>query len=93
VDDSAHILSRIHAQFAFHRQPTDADAQSAMDRVAQKCIGLLQRRSFNPGNCSVRQELLSRSMLDELQTYRQRLNPYPTNEPVVVLVFRDGKWS
>jgi hypothetical protein len=30
-------------------------------------------------------------MLDELQVYHQRANPYPTNEPVVVLVFRDRK--
>lgn len=86
------LWRQIHNSFEYHRKPTDPDAQSAMDRIAMKCLGLPVRRSFNATNCRVREELLSAASLFNLQTYHNRTTPHPLGDgPVVVLAYDGAK--
>ena len=89
MGDSEQIWRCIHAQFEFHRQPTDHDAQTAMDRIARKCLGLAERRSFDPTTCSVSEGAISKEALGELVVYHAKLHGYPSIKPIVVLTWSD----
>jgi hypothetical protein len=81
----------IYNSFEYHRKESDHNAQAAMDRVAMKCIGLCDRRSFNPGNCTVREEILSADALQNLKLYHNRTNPYHLAGPIIVLLYGGQK--
>ena len=83
--DTAALWRGIFAQFKWHQQPTDATPQDAMNRIAQKCLYLPERHSFDPSNCSVRSESLSKGDLDQLRTFHCRAIGYPSADPVVVI--------
>jgi len=88
MSDPEELWRQIRESFEWHRiRGFDSDAQAAMDRVAMKCLGF----SFNPTNCTVREEMLKWASLHEL-----KLRPGQTTEPrdpggaIVVLVY-EGK--
>jgi hypothetical protein len=83
--DEATLWKSIHGQFRHHRQSADRTPQDAMNRVAQKCLCLAERRSFDPSNCTVRSLLLTKRELHDLRTFHCRTNGYPSREPIVVL--------
>ena len=91
MSDTGELWRRIHESFEYHRKATDPDAQSAMDRIATKCIHSPTRRSFNANNCIVREELLSAASLHELKRYHSRAIPYHLNGPIVVLLYDGAK--
>lgn len=66
----------IHTAFEAHRRrPADVDGHTAFERVAQKCLGLTERRHFNAENSDIRLESLSRVDLDDVTVYHDRSNP------------------
>ncbi len=83
--DECHIWKRIHAAFEGHRQHTDPDAQTAFERVAQKCLFLSERRAFNSDNCTVVEESLNAEDLKELRVFHTRPGPKWNFDPIVVM--------
>ena len=83
--DTAALWQSILDQFKWHQQPTDPTPQDAMNRVAQKCLFLRERRSLGPGDCSVRAVSLAKEDLRQLRTFHCRVIGYRSVEPVVVL--------
>ena len=81
------LWRQIHQSFEYHRETTDRDAQAAMDRIASKCIRSSTRKSFNPSNCSVREDFIPASSLQELKLYHSRASPYHLNGPIIVLLY------
>jgi len=78
--------------FEYHRKGTDPNAQSALDRIAMKCLGLSKPKSFNPGNCSIREENLSVNDLADLVVYHSRKRPKKMEGPIVVLVYNGRRF-
>jgi hypothetical protein len=87
MHDGETLWRRIHPSFEYHREATDCDAQTAMDRIASKCIRSSTRKSFNPSNCSVREDSLPASSLQNLKLYHSRANPYHLNGPIIILLY------
>ena len=87
---SAVLWQRILAVFEAHRQPTDSDAQAALNRIAMKCLGLDKPSAFDPDTCTVSLEILEPSDLRSLKTFHRRDRPAREVEPIVVLE-SDGK--
>jgi hypothetical protein len=85
MKSDAELWAEVHRQFAYHRKKHDPDAQSAMDRVAMKCLGASKRRSFNPTNCTISETTLTSAQLAELLIYHTRSNPRRMDGPIVVL--------
>ena len=75
VGDAAVLWRRIHAAFAAHRMPGDPTPQSALERIAQKCLDLPKRCAFDASRCTVHEELLSAEALTSLKLYHDRANP------------------
>jgi hypothetical protein len=78
----------VRKSFEYHRRPADPNAQSALDRVAMKCLGLAERKSFHVGNCFIREETLSQEALWELVVYHDRDQPAKMEGPIVVLNYK-----
>lgn len=78
--------------FEYHRKDADQNAQSALDRIAMKCLGLSERKSFNPDNCSIREENLSLGNLGDLVVYHDRTRPKKMAGPIVVLVYNGRRF-
>ena len=85
MKSSSELWKDIHGSFEYHRKSHDPDAQSAMDRVAMKCLGAAEKRSFNPTNCAVREEVLSPGALKNLAIYHERSSPIRMEGPIVIL--------
>jgi hypothetical protein len=85
MSHGAELWKQIHGSFEYHRKAQDSDAQSGMDRVAMKCLGTSERRSFNPSNCTVHAEILSVVVLNQLVIYHTRSDPKRMDGPIVVL--------
>ena len=66
----------VHTAFEAHRRrPADVDAHTAFERVAQKCLGLSERRHFNAENSDIQLKSLSRGDLDDVTVYHDRSKP------------------
>jgi hypothetical protein len=76
--------------FEAHRLATDPNAQAALDRIASKCLRLGERRSFDPSNCTIRQEVLNAEDLPTLERYHNKKTPGRIHEPIVLLEI-DGR--
>lgn len=86
------LWEQVYATFEAHRLRTDPDAQAALNRIAAKCLGLSEVRSFDPSNCRVRRELLRQEALRTLKRYHQRKEPLRDYEPIVVIEWRGRSW-
>jgi hypothetical protein len=83
------LWRRIYESFHFHRfsvKPPDPDSQTALNRIAAKCIGV-PGRSFDPSTCSVRAQVLSVEQLRQLRLHHTRSRPQRDEQPIVVLSF------
>jgi hypothetical protein len=85
----------IYQAFAAHRRPGEPDSQTALNRIAAKCIAKRQdtpvTESFDPPNCRAREETLSVEELGLLETYHGRANPVWNVEPIIVLGYHDRR--
>ena len=80
----------VHKAFEAHRRrPADVDAHTAFERVAQKCLGLTERRHFTAENSDIRLESLSREDLNDVIVYHDRSKPKGNPEfhhgPLVII--------
>lgn len=94
----AELWALVHEAFEAHRQrPADVDAHTAFERVAQKCLGLSERRHFNAENSDIRMESLSRGDLDDVIVYHERSNPQGRPEihhrPIVIIEIGEGRFA
>ena len=87
------MWSTVFESFEYHRKAEDPNAQSALDRVAMKCLGLAQRKSFNPNNCSIREELLSPERLREIVVFHSRNYPVKMEGPIVILAYEGRSFA
>jgi hypothetical protein len=70
------LWNLVHTAFEAHRRrPADFDSHTAFERVAQKCLGLTERRHFNAENSNIQLEFLSRGDLDDVTVYHDRSEP------------------
>ena len=90
INDSD-IWALIHVAFEGHRQRTDPDAQTAFERVAQKCLFLTERRAFNRDNCTVATATLSPADLKELRVFHPRTDPKGDLAPIVIIEDGDNR--
>ncbi len=91
MSEAKDLWDRIYAAFAAHQQPgIDPDPQSALNRVAAKCLRSAQRRSFDPSNCVVREVLISVDELRQLELYHEGASPLRDYCPIVIL-FYEGR--
>ena len=91
MNEAKDLWNRIYAAFEGHRiLATDPDAQAALNRVAAKCLHLEQRRSFDPSNCVVREELLSVDALRQLELYHEQAFPL-RDDPTIVVLSYEGR--
>ena len=84
---AAEMWGIVHASFEYHRKTQDPNAQSALERVAMKCLRLAERKSFNSSNCSIREETLSEVALRDLVVFHDRDQPKKMDGPIVVLKY------
>ena len=85
MTDESHVWIQIHAAFEGHRLHTDPDAQTAFERVAQKCLCLPERRPFNSENCTVVRETLRFEDLNDLRVFHDRGDPKGDLAPIVII--------
>ena len=88
----AELWQQIYAAFEAHRRmPGDCDAQTALNRIAAKCIAKHEDapviRSFDPTSCTAREESMSTEELRRLETFHERALPLRDVEPIVVLIY------
>lgn len=91
MTDTEKLWKQIYDSFKYHRTSSNPNAQSAMDRIAMKCLGLPKRESFNPKTCTVREGILSADSLRDLKLYHPRNQPHHLNGPIVVLIYKGEK--
>ena len=83
-DNIGNLRAKVHRAFEPHAK-RDPSPQDALERIAQKCLGLEQRHPFNSGNCSVRVESLTPNDLGSLVVYHTRSRPLRDGGPLVLL--------
>jgi len=91
MSEAHELWERIYAAFKPHRMPTDPTPQAALNRIAAKCLKTEQRRSFDPSNCVVRQEVLSVDELRQLELFHNRPFPQRCDDPIIVLVCEERR--
>ena len=81
----------IYRAFEAHRRAGELNAQTALNRIAAKCIarreGAPVTRSFDPSTSRAREEYLSPGELRRLESFHERASPLRDVEPIVVLVY------
>lgn len=87
MKSASELWKVVYASFEYHRKPGDESAQAALDRIAKKCLGLNERKSFNPGNCSVCEVILTADELQSIEVYHSRNQPMRMEGPIVILVY------
>jgi hypothetical protein len=91
VTDNEKLWKQIYDSFKYHRTSSNPDAQSAMDRIAMKCLALPKRESFNPTTCTVWEGVLSADSLHDLKLYHRRSQPHHLEGPIIVLIHKGEK--
>jgi hypothetical protein len=77
--------------FEFHRYgvtPRDSDAQTALNRIAAKCLNLSAPQHFDSTNCGIRHVFIEPGDLPHLERYHSRNMPargYEDIEPIVIV--------
>ncbi len=88
MSDTDALWVQVRAAFQPHRilpDIIDLTPQMALNRIAAKCIGL----SFDPSNCTVREESLSLDDLRRLKRYDEKDDrPNRESGSIVVLVYK-----
>ena len=87
MNNADHLWTKVFWSFSFHRKESDLDEQSALDRIAMKCLGLTERKSFNPKNCAIKEIELSGRDLAAIQVYHDRNTPIKIEGPIVLLLY------
>ena len=85
MTDENHVWIQIHVAFEGHRLRADPDAQTAFERVAQKCLFLPERQAFNSDNCTAVEETLNSEDLNDLRVFHDRCEPKGDLAPVVII--------
>jgi hypothetical protein len=88
MDYPGRLWQRIHAAFEGHRKRTDPTAQAALERIAEKCLGLPGRQSFNASNCLVREVELLPQELSDLRVYHSRDRPARDGGDIVLIRYQ-----
>lgn len=88
----------VHTAFEAHRKRSgDVDAHTAFERVAQKSLGLSERRYFNAENSDIKLESLNRGDLGSVTVYHNRTNPKGNPElhhgPLVMIDFGGTRYA
>jgi hypothetical protein len=88
MNNVAELWNRIHRAFDISALARgDSSPQHALERIAQKCLGLAQRSPFNSTNCSVRSEMLTSNDLGSLVLFHAKDRPARDGGPLVLLEF------
>lgn len=92
MGDTEILWQRIHEAFLAHSRH-DPSPQAALDRIAQKCLGLSERRSFAASNCAVRATQISAAELSAIVVCHNRSEPKWNSGALVILHYEDRNYA
>lgn len=93
MNTSDGLWTIVYESFSYHQQASDPDPQSALDRIAKKCLRLSERKSFNPTSCTITELKLSKRDLKDILVYHDRDVPIKMHGPIVLLSYDDKLYA